>query len=115
MERCKPSVRIRGARVNAKPGDESVGVREDLSCLDWKNSCSNNQAPRTCARLSLRLPGADLLRSLILGGFVNNTQTCGLCGGCTDGGGRDGGACKAGGDAAGCSSLEHESTYRAPN
>lgn len=34
--------------------------------------------------LSLRLPGADLLESLTSGGFVNNTQTCGLRSGCMD-------------------------------
>lgn len=66
-------------------------------------------------RLSLRLPGTDLLESLTSGGFVNNTQTCGLRSGCTDVRVRDGGACEGGGDAAGYSSLEHESTYKAPN
>lgn len=46
--------------------------------------------------LSLRLPGADLLRSLISGGFVNNTQTCGLRGGCMGVRVRNRGACEEG-------------------
>lgn len=66
-------------------------------------------------RLSLRLPDADLLQSLISGGFVNNTQTCGLRSGCMDVRVRNAGACEGGGDTAGYSSLEHESTCRAPN
>lgn len=65
--------------------------------------------------LSLWLRGADVLRSLISGGFVNNTQTCGLRGGCMDVRSEEPWSVRGGGDAAGYSSLEHESTYGAPN